>query len=153
MPRGIFGTRADLFMDLAIVLLTALPFAMLGALRFARSGRVYAHRAMQTGLLVAVLVVLALFETDIRLAGGTRSYIAQSRMGAAILPLLRVHVAIALLTFVSWLALIVASWPRMRVTLPGAFSARHRAWGKVTFGGVCLMSATGAALYACVYLL
>jgi putative membrane protein len=152
MPRGFFGTRADLFMDVTIVLLTALPFVMLAAFRLARHRRLTAHRTLQIALLATVLVVLVLFELDIRLSGGTQAFVAQSRLGPIALPLLRIHVAIATITFLSWLALILASLKRFRRVLPGPFTPRHRMWGKLTFVGVCLLSSTGAALYACVYL-
>jgi uncharacterized membrane protein YozB (DUF420 family) len=152
MPRGIFGTRADAFMDVTIVLLTVLPFAMLFAFRLARRRRVATHRSLQIGLLLAVLTALVLFELDIRMSGGTTAFVAQSRFGALVMPLLRFHIAIATVTFLSWLSLILASIKRYERVLPGAFSARHRAWGKLTFVGVCLLSSSGAALYACVYL-
>jgi putative membrane protein len=152
MPHGFLGTRADLFMDVVIVFLTLLPVLMLTAFRAARTGRLSMHRNMQAGTLAVVLVVVVLFELDIRLTGGKAAFLAQNPTRADLVaPILRFHVAIATLTFLAWLSLAVASWSRFRATLPGAFSHMHRRLGKAAFVGACLVSATGALVHALLF--
>ena len=50
---GFLGTRADVFMDLAIAFFVAAPFLMTYAIRLAARGRYRAHRNLQAGLVVA----------------------------------------------------------------------------------------------------
>jgi putative membrane protein len=152
MPRGFFGTRADLFMDVGILLLTLLPALMLWAFRLARNRRLSAHRNVQTATLAVVLIVLVLFEIDIRLRGGSAAFLAQYPERAAIVRgILRAHLVTAAATFLAWLELGVVSWIRFRRVLPGAFSLAHKRVGRFTFVGACLLSASGALMYALLY--
>ena len=152
MARGFFGTRADLFMDLAIVFLTLLPCLMVLAFRFARAKRYRAHRNTQVLTLALVLSILLLFELDIRLKGGSAALLARIPERAQFVhALLRAHIAVATLTFIAWLGLACVSWPRLGRVLPGSFSARHRRLGLVTFIGACALSSSGAAIYVLLY--
>jgi len=154
MPRGFFGTRADAFMDVVIVLLTLLPVLMLAAFRLARRGRVTFHRNMQCATLLLVLLVVVLFELDVRQSGGKAAFLAQNPPRASLVgAILRFHIGIATLTFFGWLALAALSWSRFRRSLPGAFSRLHKRLGKVTFVGVCILSSTGALIYLLVFVL
>lgn len=154
MPPGFFGTRADLFMDLAILFLTLLPCLMGLAFRFARARRYRAHRNTQVLTLTLVLTVLVLFELDIRLKGGSAALFAEIPERASIVrPLLYAHILVATLTFFAWLGLAAASWRRFERVLPGTWSKRHRRLGRLTFLGACALSSSGAAIYALVYVL
>lgn len=154
MLAGIFGTRADLFMDAAIALLTLLPLLMLGAFRHARARRFVAHRNLQVATLALVVVVVVLLELDIRISGGTAQFLARMPARATVLrPLLRAHVALASITLLAWLGLAYASWPRLGRSLPGSFSRRHRQLGLCVFVGASLLSASGAAMYALLFVL
>lgn len=64
-----------------------------------------------------------------------------------------VHVVIAILTFLSWLTLLVRSKRRFRQSLPGKFSNQHRIWGKIVLVRVSLTSITGITLYVVVFVL
>ena len=141
-------------MDTVIVLLTLLPMLMLLAFRFARKGRVSLHRNMQVATLLLVLLVVVLFEVDVRLSGGKAAFLAQNPNRATMVDsILRFHITIATLTLFAWLGLALVSWPRFRHSLPGAFTGLHKRLGKITFAGACLLSSTGALMYALVYLL
>jgi putative membrane protein len=154
MPPGFIGTRADVFMDVVIVLLTLLPLLMLLAFRLARAGRVALHRNMQIATLFLVLLVVLLFELDVRLSGGKAAFLAQNPARAStVATILRIHIGIATITFLAWLALAALSWSRFGRSLPGAFSQLHKRLGKLTFVGVCLLSSTGALIYALVFVL
>ena len=151
MPHGIFGTRADLLMDAGITLLTSMPLLMLWAFRLARRRRFVAHRNLQSATLAIVLVVLVVFEIDLRRRGGS-AFIDQFPERAAIIRvILEGHIAVATATFFAWFALGVISWTRFTKSLPGTFSRLHKRLGKATFVGACLLSASGAAVYALLY--
>lgn len=148
LPDGFLGTRADVLMDVAIIVFTALPFVLIFGIRYARHRHFMKHRRFQTAAALLVLLLLVLFELDIRLCGGSQAFISKSSFSAGFVrTFLICHVAIALLTGASWLALIVRSRARFLGSLPGTFSARHRWWGWLTFVGVCLLSSSGFALY------
>jgi uncharacterized membrane protein YozB (DUF420 family) len=152
LPPGFLGTRANLLMDVAILLFTALPFVILTAITQARHARLTFHRNLQVGTLITVTVALLLFETDIRLQGGTRVFLANSTLPPSLVGgFLLLHVAIAAATFGSWLVLVLSSWRRFRQQLPGSFSDRHARWGRRTLTGICLTSGTGCGVYLLVF--
>lgn len=141
-------------MDAGILLLTLLPILMLVAFKLARRRRHAAHRNLQTGTLAIVLVILVLFEVDIRLRGGSAAFLAQYPERATIVrAILRVHIAMATLTFVAWLGLGLVSWSRFSRGLPGTFSRTHKRLGKATFVGACFLSASGALMYALLFVI
>ncbi len=148
LPSGFFGTRADILMDVAIILFVALPFVMSAAIRLVRRGEHIKHRNLQAVTLALIATSLLLFEADIRLSGGTQALLAQSGLAPNVAGgFLLFHVLIAVGTFVSWLSLARLSWKRFHASLPGGFTAQHTIWGKLTFVGVCLTSATGCGVY------
>ena len=67
---GFLGTRADVFMDLAITFFVAAPFLMTYALRLAVRGRYKAHRNLQAGLVVGGTVAVLLLEGSHPVRGG-----------------------------------------------------------------------------------
>ena len=153
MPDGLFGTRADLLMDAGITLLTSMPLLMLWAFRLARRRRHTAHRNVQSATLAIVLVVLVIFEIDLRMRGGS-AFIDQFPERAAIVrAVLKGHIVVATATFFAWFGLGLISWTRFSKSLPGTFSRLHKSLGKATFVGACLVSVSGAAIYALLYVL
>ena len=148
MPTtGFLGTRADAFVDAAIVLLVVAPFLMAYALRLAARRRHRAHRNLQAGILGVAVVAVLMLETSIRFGSAGEAYRASSLYGPAMVGLFAVHLAVAVPTFVAWCWLAALSWRRFAHTLPGPFGRRHRLWGKLAFVGLCLSSATGVAMY------
>ena len=148
LPRGFLGTRADILMDVAIILFTVLPLILGVGILLARNRSYRRHRNLQTATLVIVFLMIILFETNIRLAGGTSAFLAESSVDPRFLrSFLRFHIAVATLTALSWTVLVVRSWRKFGGVLPGAFSRTHRVWGWFTFGGVFILSSTGCALY------
>ena len=59
---GFLGTRADVFMNLAIAFFVAAPVLMTYAIRLAARGRYRAHHNLQAGLVVAGTVAVLLLE-------------------------------------------------------------------------------------------
>ena len=148
MPTaGFLGTRADAFIDTAIVFFVAAPFLMAYALRLAARRRHREHRNLQAGLLAAAVVAVLMLEISIRFGSAGEAYRASSLYGPAMVGLFAVHLAVAVPTFVAWCWLVALSWRRFTHTLPGPFGHRHRLWGKLAFVGLCLSSVTGTAMY------
>lgn len=149
LPAGFLGNRGDLLMDTVVIAIVVTPLLFLWAVRLARRGQYARHRNLQTGLLGTLLVAVILFEVDIRVSGGTQAFMADSPyLGSALLTwLLRVHVVVAVLTFLVWLVLVVQAW-RARMDLnPRLFSGTHRRFGYGVFGGTVFTAATGVWLY------
>jgi len=141
-------------MDLVIIALTLLPILMTTAFRWARRGRLAAHRNLQTITIALVLVAVVLFEADVRSSGGKAAFLAHNPSRAALVgAILQIHVAMATSTLIAWIALAATSWRRFHRSLPGDFSRLHRRLGRATFAGVCMLSLTGALIYLLVFVL
>ena len=152
MPTtGFLGTRADAFVDAAIVFFVLAPFLMVYALRLAAQRRHREHRNFQAGLLLAAIVAVLMLEISIRFGSAGEAYAASSFYGPPMAALFVVHLAIAVPTFVLWCWLARLSWRRFSHTLPGPFGRKHRRLGRLAFVGLCLSSATGIGLYVMGY--
>jgi putative membrane protein len=142
-PRGILGTRADLLMDIVILALVAVVPIVLFNWRLARTGRYRLHKTMQISLAVLLGAVVGLFEYNLRLQGGIFAATAASRYaGTATLDFwIYLHTFFAITTILVWVGLIVVSLRRFPdPPAPGAFSCRHRFWGRL---GMVWMLVTG----------
>ena len=148
LSTGFFGTRADAFVDVAMVVFIAAPFLMAWALRLAAQRSYRAHRRLQVAVLLAGIVAVLLLEGSIRFGGAVDAFTVSAFYGTtAMAGLFAVHLAVAVPTFIGWCALAVVSWRRFPRVLPGSFSVRHRRWGRLTFVGLWLTCVTGVALY------
>jgi uncharacterized membrane protein YozB (DUF420 family) len=148
-PDGFLGTRADLLTDLITVGYGVIPLALYLSSLLARRGARRLHRNLQCALLVLLTVILILFEANIRMRGGSDALFVSSSFAAT--PLLRFvllsHLAIAISTYLAWLALTVVSWRRFESSLPGGFSGFHRRAGIAVILGNLATAMTGILLY------
>ncbi len=145
---GFLGTRADIFVDMAMVVFAAAPFLMAYALRLAAQRRYHAHRKLQIGVLLAGIVAVLLLEGSIRFGRAVEAFTVSAYYDtAAMAGLFAVHLAVAVPTFVVWCVLAALSGRRFPRVLPGSFSSRHRFWGRLTFAGLWLTCLTGVGLY------
>ena len=149
MPAtGFLGTRADAFVDVAVVFFVAAPFLMAFALRLAAQRRYRAHRGLQSVVLLGAIVAVLLLEGSIRFGDAMDAFALSAFHGTATLAgLFVVHLAVAVPTFVAWCVLAVLSWRRFPGILPGSFGPRHQLWGRLTFTGLWFTCATGVGLY------
>jgi uncharacterized membrane protein YozB (DUF420 family) len=146
---GFLGTRADLITDVVVVGFVAIPPLLWWSAMRARRGDHRLHRAVQTATLAVLSVLLVLFELNIRLRG--ESVFLSGGAGAGLRASLYVHLAIAVSTFLVWVALVLISWPRLGKVLPGRFSPGHRRLGRAVIAGTVLTALTGAALYVAAF--
>ena len=155
MPAGLFGSRADLLVDLSLILFIVLPVLVSGAIRLARAQQYRRHRDAQSALLVVMTLAVGLLEADIRLQGGTGALAAHaahaSATGARVL--LLVHIAIAALTWSLWVYLVVRSRRGFRADLPGTFGPTHKRLGQRVVLGLVATAGTGTVLYILAYVL
>ena len=147
LGTGFLGTRADAFVDSAMVVLVAAPFLMAYAIRLARRRRYRQHRNLQVTLLVAGIVAVLLLEGSIRFGSAQEAFALSSATGPWRAWLFFGHLVVAFATSIAWFTLVVLSWRRFTRTLPGPFGRLHRRTGALTFVGLFLTSASGTALY------
>ena len=152
-PEGFLGTRADLLMDIIIVIILLPPVLMWYSFRFVRENHHRAHKNINLALLAIVLVVVTLFEIDVRVSGGSGTFVKLSPYAGTLYLdiLLYFHIVVASLTFISWLVLGIVSYKRFATALPGTFSVSHRRWGRRIFAGLLVTAVTGVALYVLVF--
>ena len=148
LTTGFLGTRADAFVDVAMVFFAVAPFLMTQALRLAAQRRYRAHRRLQVGVLLGAIVAVVLLEGSIRFGHAVDAFTVSAYYGTATLAgLFAIHLAVAVPTFIGWCVLAILSWRRFTGVLPGSFSPRHRFWGWLTFLGLWLTCLTGLGLY------
>ena len=148
LTTGFLGTRADAFVDVAILFFVVAPFLMTQALRLAAQRRYMAHRRLQVGVLLGAIVAVLLLEGSIRFGHAVDAFTASAYYGTPTMAsLFIVHLAVAIPTLIGWCVLAVLSSHRFPVFLPGSFSPRHRFWGWLVFAGLWLTCVTGVGLY------
>ena len=148
LMTGFLGTRADAFVDVAIVFFAVAPFLMTHALRLAAQRRYRAHRRLQVGVLIGAIVAVLLLEGSIRFGHAVDAFTMSAYYGTATMAgLFVIHLAVAVPTFIGWCVLAVLSWRRFLGVLPGSFSPRHRFLGLLIFAGLWLTCVTGVGLY------
>ncbi|MEW5847682.1 MAG: DUF420 domain-containing protein [Myxococcota bacterium] len=148
MPAGFLGTRANLLLDLILLVTLATPLVMLASFRLVRARKWQQHRRVQVGWLVLCFTAVFTFEGVLRLQGGSGSFVSASPYaGPALRTLLNGHIAGAILTYTAWLVLAVMSHRRAEQVLPGTFSRRHKKVGWLVFGGAIYTAVTALGMY------
>ena len=67
IPNGFLGTRADLVIDLVVVVFAILPFALLSTIRLASKKRFQTHQTLQIVLFLCAFLVTLALEVDLRM--------------------------------------------------------------------------------------
>lgn len=150
LPPGFLGTRADLFMDVVIVIVAAVPALLLLTWGLARRGAWTWHKRLQTLLTATFAVVLLSFETYIRIKGGVDGISTGSSLHQSdfLYGYLAVHLTFAVSSALLWGWLFWLSMRRFpSQPVPGDFSATHRRWGRITLVDMGLTAITGLGLY------
>lgn len=150
LPPGFLGTRADVFMDVVIVIVALVPALLFGSRWLARSGRLRQHRQAQILLSAVFAVVVGLFEVYIRVKGGVDGISPGSSFHEStfLYAFLAVHLCFAVSSALLWIWLFVVSLRRFpNPPAPGAFSAQHQRWGRITMGAMMMTAITGLGLY------
>ncbi len=150
LPAGFLGTRADILMDLVllsfIVILPAISWSWLKV----RAGGYKAHKSAQLTLGVILFVAVAMFEIDMKLAGGIFELTKESRYNGTTLlnSWIYGHTVVAILTSIIWVLLIIFSLKRFpNPPEPAEFSKTHRFWGRLGMVTMMLAGLSAFPLY------
>ncbi len=148
---GILGTRASLVLDGVLLSLgVALP-VLAFSLYSVRVRRNFAlHRRLQLCLGAVLLVVVTIFELDMRFGGGWRERAMPSPHyeSGLVAGILYVHIAFATATVLLW---IFVTWRAMRrfpiPPVPGPHSRAHAFWARITVAALLGTAATAGVFY------
>jgi len=157
IPRGFLGTDADLLIDVIIIALPIVMVVMVFAIREARSQRWSRHKAIQITLAAVLAVVVTALEIDLRtMSEGIMVMAERSQLAGTgwLRWTLNVHLVFSTTTALLWIWLIVMSLRRFpSPPRPGAFSDKHRFWGRVAAIDMALTAATGLLFYVLCFVL
>lgn len=146
---GLFPTTTWIIDLVSASFLILTPVLIWSWLR-ARQGAYTLHRNAQVILFAVLLVVVILFELDLRSLGGIFKAVEQSRFaGAAWLNgLIYFHTLCAVSTSLLWILLIAISlWKFPRPPKPNSFSKWHIIFGRIGMADMLLSAVTGVILY------
>ena len=149
-PNGFLGTRADLLMDVILIAVLAVPPLLLYSFSKVQRQKHSTHARMQWGLFLTVLIAVILFETNIRLSGGSGALLKDSSLAQTgyFKILLFIHITVAVITYGTWGTWLLISGKKWNLKeLPGGFSVNHRKVGKLIFTGACFTSISGLFVY------
>lgn len=132
---GLFGTEADLMVDLFLLLLVALLPVLVAAVLLARSGRTKAHSRVMTCAFVLFAAALVMFEIHVR-TEGTPALPAW--------PLV-IHLCFAVPALLLWIFQVSTGKRAYRDPAP------HRRRGRILFGLLVATVATGIWLYVATF--
>ena len=148
---GFLGTRASLMMDLLVLAMPVVLGVLAWSIYLVRYRRRYGvHRWVQISLTVALAVVVAFFEVDIRTHGwqDRAAGAIGGDVSTAVWVTLWVHVVIAVATLVLLPVVVIralrgfGSPPR-----PGHHSTSHRFWGRAAVIGLVLTTVSSWVFY------
>lgn len=146
---GLFPTTTWIIDIVNVSFLIITPIIIWSWLR-ARNGAYTLHRNVQISLFLVLLVVVYLFEMDLRSLGGIFKAVEQSRYaGTAWLNgLIHFHSFCAESTSVIWILLLIVSLIKFpRPPKPNAFSRWHIIFGRIGMIDMLLSAVTGVILY------
>jgi uncharacterized membrane protein YozB (DUF420 family) len=116
----------------------------------ARQGAYTLHRNVQVTLFLVLLVVVILFELDLRALGGIFKAVEQSRFAGTswLNGLIYFHTLCAVSTSLLWILLVAISLLKFaRPPRPNAFSKWHIIFGRIGMIDMLLSAVTGVILY------
>lgn len=147
------GSRAPFSMDLlAVGMLFVVP-TLTTALWLAKSQRYAAHKAVQVTLSSILLLVIVIFEIEIRMSGWTQHSLVSPYYETSLFPVLYLHLTVAITTTLLWGATIILALKRFpRPPVPSAHSSLHRKLARPAALGMYLTSVTGWTFYYMAFL-
>ena len=146
---GFLGTRASLMLDVVLLAMFAVIPVLFWSIWLVKCRRNYTlHRRVQLLLGTALLVVVALFEIDVRVYGWTHRAAESRYYGSWVRPVLYVHLVFAISTTVLWILVTVRALRRFaKPPAPGDHSSSHRRLGWIASIDMLLTAITGCLFY------
>ncbi len=152
--NGFLGTRGSFMLDLVTVGMAATIPLMFCSLWLVRSKRRFAlHKQLQLGIAGLLLLVVVLFEIEMRMYGWTgraesSRFWVEGGFNDLVDYSLLVHLCFAIPTPFIWATIIFRALRSFgRPPTPGDHSASHRRWGMLGFGFMTATAVTGWVFY------
>jgi len=147
--KGFLGTRAPFFMDFVTLIVSALPFLVVGSIWFARVKQYKRHILSQLFLYLLSVIVVSYFEYGVRVGGGFEAFSKGSSLSDGfLLEFLIFHIIISTITVIWWTkTLIVGLRSYSSDHLLGTLSLNHRRDGLISMVGIISTSLTGIWVY------
>ncbi len=146
---GFLGTRAPFMVDVvACALFLLLPALALSVWLARYRKRYVAHKRLQLGLAIVLLVAVAAFEADIRLHGWEERASASPYYPAGVKASLWIHLPFAVSTLLLWAVVIVRALRHFPAPpQPNEHSRSHVFWARLAAVDMVLTAVTGWAFY------
>ncbi|HJT36654.1 MAG TPA: DUF420 domain-containing protein [Pirellulales bacterium] len=146
---GFLGTRASLAVDLVCAAMLGVLAVLAWSIWLVKSRRNYRrHKRVQIALSLMLLLLLTLFEGEMRISGWRHRAEASPYYPAMVMPVLSVHLVFAISTAVIWVyVLLVALRGFDRPPAPGRHSRNHRLWAWVATIDLIGTTLTGWLFY------
>lgn len=155
MGQGFLGYPSTLMLDVVVCALVLVVPVLLFSIYLVKYRRQYLwHRRLQTGLGVALLLTVCLFELDMRLHGGWQAILKQRSVQLTeaqlswVTQILLVHLIFAVSAVILWAVTLTHGWRKIpRPPQPSAHSARHKLLGWLATLTLTMTSVTGLVFY------
>ena len=155
MAKGFLGYPSTLMLDVVVCALILVVPALLFRIYLVKFRRQYLwHRRLQTGLGVALLITVCLFEVDMRLHGGWQAILKQRSVLLTeeqlqwVSRVLMVHLVFAISTVLLWAVTLTHGWKRIpHPPQPSPHSGLHKLLGWSSTISLTLTSVTGLVFY------
>lgn len=146
---GFLGTRASFMLDVvAIAMIGVLAVLALSIWSVRYRDRYRLHMQMQLVLAAGLLVVVGLFETEIRLHGWRARAESSPYYDTLVMPVLIAHLIFSISTCLVWTLVIIAALRNFGlVPRPGPHSRRHRFWGRLAAFDMLCTALSGWVFY------
>jgi putative membrane protein len=151
MGPGFLGTPASIMLDVVVCSLFLVVPALLWSIYLARIRRNFSlHKKVQLILGVVLLIVVILFEIDLRRQGGFWELAKDSAYfeTAFLRNLLNIHLVFSISTVFIWAATYAtALWAFPSPPRPGSFSPKHKVMAWVAVVDMVATVVTGLMVY------
>jgi len=150
MESGVFSfSRASFVFDFLVIALSlALAAQMITIYLVKVKRRFKAHRTIQLGISTILLIVVVIFEVEVRLNGWTQNALQSPHYDTILFPILWVHIFIAVSSSAIWLATLVGALKHYgKMPAPQSYSKHHKTLGICSTVGLWLTAASGGIFY------
>ncbi|HQU42774.1 MAG: hypothetical protein B7Z73_04230 [Planctomycetia bacterium 21-64-5] len=146
---GFLGTRASLMLDVVVVAMVGVLVLLGLSIYLVRYRRRYVwHKRLQLLLVAALLVVVALFEADMRINGWRARAESSPYYDSLVMPALTLHLAFSVSTCLLWGWVTVGALRKFdRPPQPGPHSSSHCLWGRLAALDMLCTAVSGWAFY------
>ena len=146
---GFLGTRASLMLDVVVLAMVGVLALLAFSIFLVRNRARYAwHKRVQLLLVSALVIVVAMFEADMRLNGWRSRAQSSPYFQTLVMPALSVHLVFSVSTCLLWGWVTVGALRKFdSPPRPGPHSRSHRFWGWLAAADMFCTAISGWAFY------